>query len=52
MLIGIAGGLLGGIIFNAAGEEGITDFGLWSTFVAFVGACVLLLLFRLVDGRR
>ena len=44
MLIGIAGGLLGGMIFNAAGGDGITDFGLWSILVAFVGASVLLLI--------
>jgi uncharacterized membrane protein YeaQ/YmgE (transglycosylase-associated protein family) len=51
MLIGVAGGLVGGMLFNAAGEDGITDFGLWSIFVAFVGACVLLLLFQLLDRR-
>jgi uncharacterized membrane protein YeaQ/YmgE (transglycosylase-associated protein family) len=44
MVIGIVGGLLGGILFNAAGDEGITSFGLRSLLVAFVGASVLLLL--------
>jgi uncharacterized membrane protein YeaQ/YmgE (transglycosylase-associated protein family) len=44
ILIGIVGGLLGGMIFNAAGGDGITDFGLWSILVAFVGASVLLLI--------
>ncbi len=43
MVIGIVGGLLGGILFNAAGDEGITSFGLRSLLVAFVGASVLLL---------
>ena len=51
MLLGVAGGILGGILFNAAGEEGMTDFGLWSIFVAFVGACALLLVFQLIDRR-
>lgn len=44
VLVGIVGGLLGGMIFNAAGGDGITDFGLWSILVAFVGASVLLLI--------
>jgi len=43
IVIGIIGGLLGGVIFNAAGNGGIGDFGLRSMFVAFVGACLLLL---------
>ena len=51
MLIGVVGGLIGGAIFNAAGDEGMTDFGIRSTFVAFVGASVLLLLFRVADRR-
>jgi uncharacterized membrane protein YeaQ/YmgE (transglycosylase-associated protein family) len=55
MVIGIIGGVLGGAIFNAIGGKGITDFGLWSILVAFVGACVLLFLmqaFGLADKRR
>jgi uncharacterized membrane protein YeaQ/YmgE (transglycosylase-associated protein family) len=50
-LVGIAGGLLGGVIFNAAGDKGIDEFGLWSILVAFVGAAVLLLLLQAVDRR-
>ena len=42
MVIGILGGVIGGALFNAAGGNGITDFGLWSILVAFVGACALL----------
>ena len=44
IVIGVVGGLLGGALFNAAGDEGISGFGLRSMFVAFVGACVLLLI--------
>ena len=51
MLVGVLGGLIGGAVFNAAGDDGITDFGIRSTFVAFVGACALLFLFQLVDRR-
>jgi len=46
MIVGILGGILGGALFNAAGGQGITDFGLWSLLVAFVGACVLLFLLQ------
>lgn len=44
MVIGVIGGLVGGALFAAAGDEGIGDFGLRSMFVAFVGATVLLLI--------
>ena len=49
--VGVLGGILGGMLFNLAGDEGIGDFGLRSMFVAFVGAVVLLGLFALVTGR-
>jgi uncharacterized membrane protein YeaQ/YmgE (transglycosylase-associated protein family) len=39
------------MLFSAAGDEGIGDFGLRSMFVAFVGAVVLLVLVGLVTGR-
>jgi uncharacterized membrane protein YeaQ/YmgE (transglycosylase-associated protein family) len=52
VVVGILGGILGGMLFNLAGDEGIGDFGLRSMFVAFVGAVVLLALVGLVSGRR
>ena len=54
MVIGILGGVIGGAIFNAAGGKGITDFGIWSTFVAFIGACALLFVLQAagVSNRR
>jgi uncharacterized membrane protein YeaQ/YmgE (transglycosylase-associated protein family) len=51
IVVGVIGGLIGGTIFNAAGDEGIGDFGLRSIFVAFIGAVVLLALVGLVTGR-
>ena len=51
IVVGVVGGLLGGMLFNAAGDQGIGDFGLRSMFVAFVGAVVLLGLATLVTGR-
>jgi uncharacterized membrane protein YeaQ/YmgE (transglycosylase-associated protein family) len=52
IVIGILGGLLGGWIFSLAGDEGIGDFGLRSMFVAFIGACVLLLVVGLFTHGR
>jgi uncharacterized membrane protein YeaQ/YmgE (transglycosylase-associated protein family) len=52
IVIGVLGGLLGGFLFNLAGDHGIGDFGLRAMFVAFIGACVLLLLVGLVGDRR
>ena len=52
IVVGVLGGLLGGAIFNAAGGEGIGDFGLRSMFVAFVGACALLLIAGIVTKGR
>jgi uncharacterized membrane protein YeaQ/YmgE (transglycosylase-associated protein family) len=51
ILIGIAGGLLGGIIFSAAGGQGINEFSLYSLLVAFVGATLLLFLYGAITGR-
>jgi uncharacterized membrane protein YeaQ/YmgE (transglycosylase-associated protein family) len=50
-VIGVIGGLLGGMLFNLAGDEGIGDFGWRSLFVAFIGASALLLIVGLVSGR-
>lgn len=52
IVIGVIGGLIGGTLFNAAGDEGIGDFGLRSMFVAFVGACVLLLVVGIATRGR
>lgn len=50
--VGVLGGVLGGALFNAVGERGMNEFGLWSVLVAFVGACALLFLLDLVGGGR
>ena len=47
IVVGVVGGLLGGFLFNLLGIGGaVTGFNLGSTLVAFVGACILLLLMR------
>jgi uncharacterized membrane protein YeaQ/YmgE (transglycosylase-associated protein family) len=45
ILVGVLGAIVGGLLFNAIGQRGVGEFGLWSIFVAFVGASVLLLVF-------
>jgi uncharacterized membrane protein YeaQ/YmgE (transglycosylase-associated protein family) len=52
IIVGIVGAFIGGIVFNLVGAPGATGFNIWSVFVAFVGAVVLLGLLRMVTGRR
>jgi uncharacterized membrane protein YeaQ/YmgE (transglycosylase-associated protein family) len=52
MVVGIVGGLVGGALFTAAGDEGIDGFGLRSMFVAFIGATILLAVFGALTGKR
>ena len=48
-IIGIVGAFVGGIIFSYLQNEKVTfEFDLWSFFVAFVGAVVLLLVVKLL----
>jgi len=51
IVVGIVGGLLGGVLFKAAGGEDINDFSLYSLLVAFVGATILLFLWGMVSSR-
>jgi uncharacterized membrane protein YeaQ/YmgE (transglycosylase-associated protein family) len=52
IVVGVVGAFVGGFLFRAMGI-GVPFSGLaGSIFVAFVGAVVLLLLLRLVRGRR
>lgn len=54
MLIGIAGGLLGGwlgkVIFGVDSIDGFFDLSTW--IAAIVGSLILLVLYRLVSGDR
>jgi uncharacterized membrane protein YeaQ/YmgE (transglycosylase-associated protein family) len=52
VIIGIVGALLGGFIFSVLGGSGVTGFNLYSLFVAFIGACVLIALLRAISGSR
>ena len=51
-IIGMLGALVGGFLFEQFGSTGTTGFNIWSVFVAFTGAVVLLVGIRLLTGRR
>ena len=52
LVVGIAGALIGGFLFGEFAEAGTTGLDIWSIFVAFIGAVVLLVLVRAVSGQR
>ena len=52
IIVGVIGAFLGGLLFNTFGAAGVTGFNIWSLFVAFVGAVVLLAIVRLIAGRQ
>ena len=49
--LGIAGAIVGGVIFSAAGLGGVTGFNLWSMIVAVVGAVIVLWVYHQITGR-
>ncbi len=42
IVLGIAGSVVGGWVFNFFGDVGVTGFNVWSLLVAVVGAVILL----------
>ena len=50
LVIGVLGAMIGGAIAQAAGEDGIEDFSWRSLIVAFLGACLLLLVLQAIGG--
>jgi uncharacterized membrane protein YeaQ/YmgE (transglycosylase-associated protein family) len=51
IILGIVGAFIGGVIFRMVGSSGVTGFNVWSIFVAFIGAVVLLVLYHAIRGR-
>ena len=52
IVIGILGGLIGGALMQAIGHnDSMTSFSLASVAVAFLGACLLLLVLGAIAGR-
>ena len=52
MIVGVVGALLGGFIATAMGFGGISGFDWRSLLIAVLGALLLLMLWRLISGRR
>ena len=50
IVVGIVGALIGGFIFSLIGGTGVTDFNLWSLFVAVVGSVILLWVIKAFRG--
>ncbi len=51
ILVGIAGGFIGGLVMSFFGGPGVTGFNLWSLIVAVIGAVILLFIINMVKRR-
>jgi uncharacterized membrane protein YeaQ/YmgE (transglycosylase-associated protein family) len=52
ILIGIVGAVIGGFIGTSLGMGDVTGVNVWSIVLSVVGAIVLLIIYRMVTGRR
>ncbi len=52
IVLGIVGALVGGFVFNSLGHAGPTGINLYSIFVAFIGAVIVLVIYHAVFRRR
>jgi uncharacterized membrane protein YeaQ/YmgE (transglycosylase-associated protein family) len=52
MVIGVVGALLGGWIATMLGYGGLSGFDFRSLIIAVLGSILLLILWRLISGRR
>jgi uncharacterized membrane protein YeaQ/YmgE (transglycosylase-associated protein family) len=52
IVLGIVGAVVGGFIFTALGESGVTGFNLYSLVVSVIGAIVVLVIYHAIVGRR
>ena len=52
IVLGIVGAVVGGFIFNYFGHSAPTGINIYSIFVAFIGAIVVLLIYHMVIRRR
>lgn len=51
LAIGVVGAILGGWMWNVFGNEGATGVNFGSLLVAFVGSCVLLMIYHATRSR-
>lgn len=52
IVLGIAGAIVGGFVFNAFGASGVTGFNLYSMVVAVIGAIIVLVIYHAIFRRR
>ena len=52
IVLGIAGAVIGGFLFNRFGASGVTGLNFYSLFVAVLGSILLLLVYHAVFRRR
>ena len=52
IVLGVVGAFVGGFIFNMIGHSAPTGINLYSIFVAFIGAVVVLVVYHMVFNRR
>jgi uncharacterized membrane protein YeaQ/YmgE (transglycosylase-associated protein family) len=52
IILGIVGAFIGGMIVRGFGGTGVTGFNIWSIFVAFIGAVLLLVVYHAIRGQR
>jgi uncharacterized membrane protein YeaQ/YmgE (transglycosylase-associated protein family) len=52
IILGVVGALVGGFIFNFIGHSAPTGINLYSIFVSFIGAVVVLFIYHAVVRRR
>ena len=52
IVVGIVGAVAGGFLFSTIGGTPVTGLNVYSLFVAFIGAIVVLVLYHAITGRQ
>ena len=52
IIVGVVGAAVGGLLMNMFAQPGVTGFNFYSLFVAFLGAVVLLWIYKAFSHRR
>lgn len=52
IVMGIVGAVVGGWVFNAFGQPGVTGFNVYSFVVAVIGACVVIWIGRMLMRKK
>jgi uncharacterized membrane protein YeaQ/YmgE (transglycosylase-associated protein family) len=52
IVLGIVGAIVGGLVFNAFGAEGVTGLNIYSMIVAVIGSVAVLLAYHFVSEHR